>query len=280
MFTALKKLFAAKPENSLPSSALGLSCANGCQMDEIGPIRLTQDGNFANKHYRLAHCPNCDVVWLDPKPTAADLKIMYDDGIQFSDAVYTDATRVSQVLDYLGGCVRTRALLPASGSGAMLEVGAGLAWMARTCKSINPNIRTVAQDVTHEAEKNCPWVDQYFVGQVESLPSEETFDLISLTHVIEHLLDPAAMIRLLSKKLNPGGAIFITAPYRPIGWKTGDAIDAWSSYSYLHVPAHIGYLSKQFFAQQCAAIGDLKLEHWDASHEQGQAYEVVLRQRK
>jgi 2-polyprenyl-3-methyl-5-hydroxy-6-metoxy-1,4-benzoquinol methylase len=247
-----------------------------CELRLIGEVEVTQAGNFFRKNYQLMHDLEQDVVWLDPKPTPEDLKAMYQDGIQFAGDVYTSPDRVRLVLEYLSGCILHRRLLPDRGS-AVLEVGAGLSWMSRAAKHANPAVHTVAQDVTREAVAHCTWVDQYFVGEMADFPSTEKFDLISLTHVIEHLLDPRAMLTLLYQRLKPNGAIFVTAPYRPIGWKTGDGVDAWKSYNYMHVPAHIGYLSERFFQHVCSLLPGLKLEYWDASHEDGQAYEAILR---
>jgi len=44
-------------------------------------------------------------------------------------------------------------------------------------------------------------------GQIES-----RFDLILMSHVIEHIDDPAAEVRAIKQVLNPGGAIFLEAP--------------------------------------------------------------------
>jgi 2-polyprenyl-3-methyl-5-hydroxy-6-metoxy-1,4-benzoquinol methylase len=93
--------------------------------------------------------------------------------------------------------------------------------------------------------------------------------------VIEHLADPAAIVADLARRLAPGGRIFITAPFRPEGWRRGDGIDAWRTWSYLHVPAHIAYLSRTWF-DKVAAGNRLRLARWDPGHENGQAFEVVL----
>jgi hypothetical protein len=95
-------------------------------------------------------------------------------------------------------------VFPASG-GACLEVGAGLAWASRACKQHDPRILTVVQNVSGECAKLCPWVDRYHVGTVDSLPAGERYQLISLTHVIEHLLEPRRMLATLAGKLAPGG---------------------------------------------------------------------------
>lgn len=43
----------------------------------------------------------------------------------------------------------------------------------------------------------------------------DTYDLIILNEVLEHVLDPAALIERLESWCNPGGTIFITVPYGP-----------------------------------------------------------------
>jgi 2-polyprenyl-3-methyl-5-hydroxy-6-metoxy-1,4-benzoquinol methylase len=118
-------------------------------------------------------------------------------------------------------------------------------------------------------------VDKYHVGTLEDMPAQELFDLASMTHVIEHLVEPGAMLETISQKLKPGGKLFVTAPYRPVGWKPKHGIDAWKAYSYLHVPAHVTYFSRKWFAQAAPRCG-LSLVHWDARHENGQAFELVL----
>jgi 2-polyprenyl-3-methyl-5-hydroxy-6-metoxy-1,4-benzoquinol methylase len=240
----------------------------------VGTVATTHPGPFEVSEYRLVHCPVCDVVRLDPPPSDADLCTLYQRSVQFADAHYTDEIQIARILAYYGSCLDNHALLPGPGE-ASLEVGAGWAWVSRACKLRSAAVRTVAQDVTAECAGRCPWVDQYVVGEVGSIPQELRFKLISLTHVIEHLVDPQAMLLDLAARLERGGRILVTAPYRPVAWRVGGGIDAWRAYSYLHVPAHVSYLSKKWFELSAARCG-LQLLRWDPSHEDGQAFEVVL----
>jgi trans-aconitate methyltransferase len=241
---------------------------------ELGTVAATHPGPFEVSEYRLVHCPVCDAVRLDPLPSAEDLRTLYQRSVQFSDAHYTDEVQVGRMLSYYGACLDDYKLLPAPGE-ASLEVGAGLAWVSRASKQRAPGVRTVAQDVTSECAQRCPWVDDYVVGEIGRVPPELRFKLISMTHVIEHLVDPQAMLVDLAARLGPGGRIFVTAPFRPSGWRAGGGIDAWRGYSYLHVPAHVSYLSKRWFELTAARCG-LDLLRWDPSHEDGQAFEAIL----
>lgn len=242
----------------------------------LGKVPVTHAGPLAQRDYRLARCSACEVIYLDPLPTAQDIAILYAGSAQFTDAQYSggrEATRIvsgyARRLEYLG-------LLPAAGD-AILEVGAGFAWICKASKQHDPGVRTVAQDVSGECAAKCPWVDEYFVGPVESVP-RAAFRLVSMTHVIEHLPRPARMLAQLSERVVPGGHVYITAPFRPPLWQPKHGLRPWLAYSYLHVPAHISYLSKRWLRDAAAKCG-FELVHWDDSHDGHQVFEAVLRKR-
>lgn len=245
----------------------------------IGELDVTFEGNLCQRAYRLGYCACGELIYADPLPPPADLNRIYVETEQFSDDLYTNPERVAAVLDYLSGCLH-RLLGDAKPQRlAVLEVGAGRSWMCRAAKKLQPTAITVAQDVSPEAAKSCEWVDQYIVGELPNASVSELapFNIISLTHVVEHLSDPVAVIRHCKSLLAQGGTIFITAPHRPTGWVAGvSRIDQWRQYSYNHVPAHIQYFARGSMEKLAAASGCV-LTYWSDSHEEGQAFEAWLR---
>jgi 2-polyprenyl-3-methyl-5-hydroxy-6-metoxy-1,4-benzoquinol methylase len=215
-------------------------------------------------------------------PPEHDLRAMYVQNIQFDDTVYTDPARVRSMVEYMTHCLERilrRTQRTSTDSVSVLEVGAGLAWMCRTAKSLNPHNKTVAQDISPEAVDKCPWVELYIQGDIfnESLEKGAPYHVISLTHVIEHLVDPVAVIQRCKALLHLDGIIFITAPHRPIGWNTKSSdISLWKKYSYNHVPAHIQYFSKASMRTLASKVGCV-LDYWSDAHEGGQAFEAWLR---
>lgn len=270
----LERLFRPRTAASEGPAAACPICHATAVARAVGDVAPTHPGPFDVNAYRLVECAGCDSVRLDPIPTPDDLRTLYQRSVQFADAHYTDPAQVARMLDYYGSCLDHLGLMPAAGE-AMLEVGAGWAWVARALRERSAAVATWAQDLTDECAARCPWVDHYVVGPIDTLPRDVAFKLISLTHVIEHLPDPATVLADLAARLAPGGRLFITAPHRPEGWRRGDGIDAWRGWSYLHVPAHIAYLSRTWF-EQVAARNGLALARWDPSHENGQAFEAVL----
>ena len=170
-------------------------------------------------------CANerCGLVWLDPAPVEDDLLKTY--------AAYYHNLNKGAPADQPGVAVRglqflwrgwawlttadrfQRNLERIRPAGAMLDVGCGtgdrlarmrgLGWTVEGLET-NPDAATIAREkhrlIVHD-------------GALEKarLPSEG-YDLITLAHVIEHVNDPAAMLKECRRLLRPAGALFLNTP--------------------------------------------------------------------
>ena len=264
----------SEPENTLRPCPF--SGADGDALRSLGPVAITQPGEFSSSDFSLVYCENSDLVYLNPLPQAKDFEVMYSAG-QFDSDEYVDPQRIESMMQYYGGCIKNHFNLQQTGPFRLLEVGAGMAWVSRALKGIEPSSVTRAQDISPECKDVCDWVDDYFVGPVEAFSEQtrERFHAISLTHVIEHLPDPVSTLKILSGLLEPDGLIFVTAPGRPKDWSPEQGLGPWLDYSYLHVPAHITYFSETSL-QMAAQKAGLRLTFWDGNHDDGQAFEAIL----
>jgi SAM-dependent methyltransferase len=243
----------------------------------VGEPAVTHDARLQRVDYRLLNCAACDCVYLDPLPSKADLQLLYEESTQFSDVTYSAPENARKIVSRYERRFRDLNLFPDDGE-ILLEVGAGLAWIAHACKKHSPRIRTVAQDVSSECVAMCPWVDDYRVEPIEALPLDMDATLVSMTHVLEHVPDPEATLQEVSQRVRRGGHVYITAPFRPPFWKPKHGLGPWLNYSYHHVPAHISYLSRAWFVSVAARI-DMRLVHWDSSQDAHQVFEAVLEKR-
>ena len=255
--------------------------ASGRRLRVIGTLATTGSIVFERDRYELVECRGCDLVFLSPQPSDEDLRRIYLQSSQFDDALYVDEARVHAILEYMTSClmrILARARRPANARLSILEVGAGLAWMGRAAKALNAQSATTAQDISPEAVNRCPWIDAYVHGDAfdARLDARAPYDVISMTHVIEHLVDPLAIVRRCVGLLAPRGVILITAPHRPIGWRSGSTdTSMWNAYSYTHVPAHIQYFGRRSM-QAFARKAGCELAYWNADSEEGQAFEAWI----
>jgi len=250
------------------------TCGKRSSLQDLGQVAPTHHGTFHTSKFSLVYCPRCETVFLTPAPTPEDLRVLYQDSDQFSDDHYTAADQVEKILEYYDASLTGHRLLPGNHT-RVLEIGAGFAWVSRASKNLDPTTVTVAQDLSSECATRCDWVDLYHVGPLAQMPPQASFDLISMTHVIEHLVNPRAMLEDICLRLSPHGKLFVTAPYRPRNWEPGKGIEAWRDYTFLHVPAHVTYFSRKWFEQVAPRLG-MRILHWDDNHAEGEAFELVL----
>jgi SAM-dependent methyltransferase len=162
----------------------------------------------------------------------------------------------------------------------VLEIGSGLSWMCNAVKELDSTSYTIAQDISPECKDICTWVDKYIVGSCEDnyglLKSLAPYDIISLTHVIEHLSYPVDFLIQIAPLLSSKGILFITAPYQPVDWKTANNdINVWQKWSYNHVPGHLQYLTEDS-VKAISKITGLKIIAYSNAHDGGQAFELML----
>nr|WP_246032151.1 class I SAM-dependent methyltransferase [Leptospira fluminis] len=107
-----------------------------------------------------------------------------------------------------------------SPSGRILDVGCGLGFFIRKIRQERPGWDAVGYEISEEAvrfakEKNLLTNVYSGVVQESDLP-EESFDIITLWDVIEHIPNPQSLLEYLHSLLKPGGFIFIETPNFPV----------------------------------------------------------------
>lgn len=105
-------------------------------------------------------------------------------------------------------------------AGNLLDIGAGLGYFVQFAlkypgwNAIGYEISTPAVD---HARNILGLKERMFAGPVEDsgFPAE-SFDLITLWDVIEHIQDPDILLRYIFSILKPGGSLFLATPNAPI----------------------------------------------------------------
>lgn len=103
------------------------------------------------------------------------------------------------------------------GGDTLLEVGAGSGTVLRT---VRPRYRScVATELAHPRAEclrglfhQDPMVEIHEGPIEDGLPAEALFDTVILNAVIEHLVDPLYVLKMLSDRLTPHGRLIITTP--------------------------------------------------------------------
>jgi 2-polyprenyl-3-methyl-5-hydroxy-6-metoxy-1,4-benzoquinol methylase len=130
----------------------------------------------------------------------------------------TDSTFYVEKADgyFEGGRHDIVELLASNPHQAILELGCGSGGTARAVRAANKAGRYVGVELMADAAKLAEGaVDQIIIGDVEHLELgslADQFDVLIVSEVLEHLVDPWATVHRLVACLKPGAAVFASSP--------------------------------------------------------------------
>ncbi len=223
-----------------------------CLYDHLTDMTFESD-----KEWSLYRCSNrdCRLIWLDPMPAPKDTMQAYEEGYYTHDLemesllsrvmVWIKVGKLGKLLGYepyLIGFPKGRLLDVGCGNGRYLNEMRRLGWQV---EGLDPDPLSVslARDKYN--------LNVHETTLENSVLHDESYDVITLNHVIEHLHDPAACLSKCIKLLRPGGHLIIRTPnadslgHRVFG-------ESWFP---LEVPRHFYIFSSQSLRSLAEKVG-------------------------
>jgi SAM-dependent methyltransferase len=194
---------------------------------------------------RAVECRRCSLIYADPMPVLdqVDLGSLYHTAYftQAPAEVTPNVARLSMILD--------RAGLTPSPDLRMLEVGFGrgevlLAAHAQGLATVGVEI---SPDLIDALKRQAP-IETHLGALPEVDLPEASFDLIYMSQVLEHVLEPRLYLQAIHRLLKPGGTVYLSVPNEhSIYFRFASALKRWRDGSTYHLapvytPYHIyGY---------------------------------------
>ena len=169
----------------------------------------------------------CSSAYLSPRPARAHLGLYYPENEYLPMGENTGGGRGRSASTIVKQCLRSllslpysirfgraEATLPPFGGGRLLEIGCGhglyltamrrLGWDVYGCDISRRKVDRLKKEFGD---------DRIFCGRIEELSfAPESFDLIALWHVIEHLHEPGTALERIRGLLRPGGRLILGTP--------------------------------------------------------------------
>jgi 2-polyprenyl-3-methyl-5-hydroxy-6-metoxy-1,4-benzoquinol methylase len=159
---------------------------------------------------QLVECVGCGLVYVSPRFDAGSVHRHYNNGessrIQYYlDVEAADRRSFAEILEL------AESLRPARGR--LLDVGPNVG----TCLLVarERGWQPCGVEINAEAARYCREERGLDVrlGTLEADTfAERSFDVVVMTDVIEHLLDPSATLGVVGRILRPGGVLLVTTP--------------------------------------------------------------------
>lgn len=234
---------------------------------ENAHLHLTLKDEFLTKEsFQIFECESCGLLYTEPRPDKDKIGLYYK-----SDAYYSHQENKQGFIPRLYEKVKTINLknkykMATIGlqTGKALDIGCGVGDFLHQmeqngweCTGVEPS-----EDAKSIARKRVKG-KIVSTGDLESFPNE-TFDLITMWHVLEHVDDLKWQLRQLQRLVKPKGRVVIALPnYKSYDGQFYNAY--WAAYD---VPRHLNHFNKETLAKIFNSNGlELKMTDklvWDA----------------
>lgn len=163
--------------------------------------------------FTLERCRGCGHIFQNPRLSQEGLSFYYKDAYDGLFETTTAGMFAGATRSYRD---RARMVRGAVEPKRWLDVGAGHAHFCVIAREEWPGTRFDVLDYNEEIQEaaRCGWADQAYVGLFPALvPSfEGEYDVVSMSHYLEHTIVPRAEIAAARRALAPEGCLLIEVP--------------------------------------------------------------------
>jgi SAM-dependent methyltransferase len=218
------------------------SCPS-CHSEKIRPALSAIDYTVSRESFGIWQCENCSLRFTQNVPDAASIGPYYrsDDYISHTNTDKGLVNRLYHLVRKQTLSDKYRLILSSTRiqQGKLLDIGAGTGAFVAHVKENGWEVTGLEPDETaRERASTVNGVQLLDAAQLYSL-APDSFDAITLWHVLEHVHDLHPYVEQLKRLIKRGGRIFIAVP----NYTSFDATvykGAWAAYD---VPRHLYHFS-------------------------------------
>lgn len=192
-----------------------VSC-NLCGQDSFDIFVVRKDLSlFIPGDFRSVRCKNCGLVYLNPRPAADSMTEIYPDEYdQYSTAPSQERSHLKRWVRRRGLHKRVQAILQYKKAGRLLDVGCATGlFLDEMRQQAGWEVQGVEISPFASAYARQQLGLEVKTGTVEDAGyPANSFDMITLWNVLEHLPDPIATLHHLHNLLKPDGLLIFNTP--------------------------------------------------------------------
>lgn len=171
---------------------------------------------------RVRECAACSMLFLDPYPDADQLERLYSEAyfnvdnaqgldgdakqMKYEDVAQLRKAKFQATIDLL----KRFAAPPAR----LLDVGAATGEFLHLAQHNGYDVAGLELSAFAAQKAREQYGFDLFVGPLDAYPTDRTFDVVHLSHVMEHLADPHGSIKKMAQLVSRTGVIYIEVPFQ------------------------------------------------------------------
>lgn len=179
------------------------------QLVNEGPdLGLNRPGAF-----RLVRCNNCDLIYQNPQPTREELGQFYPDEYSLYQTAES-LTRVAELSQQHAMSRRCqRVMRHAPTPGVILDVGCATGEFLQAMRELGwQAVGIELSDYAAGYARERAGLDVRTGTLEEAAFAQDSFDVVTLWDVFEHVLNPQETLAEIARVLKPGGLVVIHTP--------------------------------------------------------------------
>ena len=224
-----------------------------CGASEMTTHLQAKDYTVSKNTFTIVRCAACDLLFTNPRPEAEQAGYFYQ-----SENYISHSNTQKGFINKLYHAVRKITLKQKTnliqgeqkGTKNLLDIGCGNGHFLHACQQDGWN--TFGMELDPEtAARAAALTGQSIFPNLQAIPDEPQFELISLWHVLEHVYEIDAYFEFFKKRINPGGKLLLALPNS----KSFDADyfkEFWAAYD---VPRHIYHFTPATITALAAKYG-------------------------
>ena len=198
-----------------------------------------KDYSVSQETFELLHDEELDMLITHPQPSLEKLPSYYEsvDYISHTDGNKSLFEKMYQFVKSIALKNKLKLINSQSTKGRILDIGAGVGDFLSVAK--NDGWQTIGIEPSEKAKAIAINKGVSFVENLSELESN-SFDVITMWHVLEHVPDLENQIKELKRLIKPSGTVIIAVP----NFKSYDASHYgifWAAYD---IPIHLWHFSK------------------------------------
>jgi len=230
-----------------------VSC-NLCGFDSYTCHLVREDLNlYIPGNFQLVRCDNCGLIYQNPRPSTDELMTLYPQEYdQHQDAVKEALSPIARFDRKYGLRKRSKAVRRHVERGRLLDLGCATGDFLEVMRDDGWEVVGIEPS---------PFASQWArdrlgldvrTGTLETVAlPDESFDVVTMWNVIEHLPDPQASLERIHRLLRTGGVLVLSTPNM-------DSVDArffgpyWIGYE---LPRHLYVFSRRTLTEMIERTG-------------------------
>jgi len=217
------------------------NCQN-CGSDKFDFFLKSKDNRFRKneKVFTIVKCRKCGLVYLNPIFPESDLNKFY--GVDFYSGSGNFLNKISKIISLITTFSFMKKIKKYKKNGRVLDVGSGLGGLVRSF--IKYGYDAYGVEINDDAK---PFIDDELKKKIifDDLKNvnfkRKSFDVITTTHVLEHVYDIKSFLNEIKTNLKDDGLLYIKVPNNNFF-----EYKLFKNYAYnLEVPRHLSFFTKK-----------------------------------